>query len=362
MDSRDQRRHDFDAMRAIMMLLGIVFHACVSFTISDTAELWPYEFSKTNLVFDAVIGTLHAFRIPAFFMISGFFLTRQLTRHSEKAVMKKRFRRVFLPFVICFLFIAPIVTYGFFLLQSKLEFFTAISFKYYLHYFEWNTVHFWFLYYLIIFHVAQLGIRQIPSISRYYNTKNLKVSYVTMILFQLFVLLVFGNESVHGDYTLLPGINTLLYFFSFYIFGNQIYRHLSTFDRWIQFRKPLVIAAIIVNTSYLLLRHQTFIAGKVGVINIVESFVTVVNVNLLILATFSVFYHAFRKESPLVKLLSKSSYFIYIIHLPILIWLLWLFDGHIQNPFVFVLLLILLTTIISFSLYKLQQKYWKKLL
>ena len=362
MEFRDERRYDFDAMRGTMMLLGIVFHACVSFTISDTGDLWPYQFEQPHLIFDAVVGALHVFRIPAFFMISGFFLTRQLSRHSLKKVIQKRLQRVALPFVACFLLIAPIVTYGFFLLYTHLKAFSKVSFQYYFQEWEWNTVHFWFLYYLIIFHVFQFLLRKTPFVGQYFKSLPLYISFLVMILVQISILVLFGNESANGDYSLLPGTNSLIYFGAFYFFGNQVYYHLDTFEKWIQRSSLLYIAAIIFPTIYLLIRQQTYIGGVGGQLLIVESFATVLASNALILATFAFFRTIFSDNSKRMQYLSKASYLIYIVHLPILIWTLWLIRYWVSNPFILVFLLISITSTISLGIYQVQQKYWKSLL
>lgn len=362
MTTPDERRYDFDAMRATMMLLGIVFHACVSFIVSDTGDLWPYQSPQTNLVFDAIVGTIHAFRIPAFFMISGFFGSQQLSRHSWNRVMLKRIRRVLLPFIVCFILIAPIVKYGFFSFSVDFKPFSKESLERYFSLWQWNTVHFWFLYYLIIFHAVQLLLNKIPR--RYSSIAKLplSMSLIIMILAQIGIILFTGIESTNGDYSLTPSISSLLYFFCFYLFGNQIFYHLKTFDRWIAKARWIYIVAITVNTSYLLIRQQTFNTEMSGQILVWDSVIAAINTTLLILATFRLFHTLFREKLAVVQYFSRASYLIYIIHLPILIWTLRILAKWIENPFILAFLLIAITSLLSIILYELQQKYWKNLL
>lgn len=368
MISNDKRRYDFDAMRATMMLLGIVFHACVSFMVVDVGALWPHRAPYSNLFFDAIVGTIHAFRIPLFFMISGFFLSRQLSRHPMNKVLKKRIRRVLIPFIVCFILIAPILKYAFYALildaqpEVNIPLFSKDAFALYIYNWSWNTVHFWFLYYLIIFHVIQFLLEKIPNLTVRFSNIPLWKSYVTILIIQVTTVMVFGIESTDGHYSLVPSIGSLIYYFSFYFLGNQTYHHLPTFDSWIDKAKGIYIIAFIFCTIFLLIRLQSYNAENSSILEGLEALFAILATNSLIIGAYRFFKTFFSENTWIVSYFSRASYLIYIVHLPILVWALKILQPLIQNPFILSFLLIFITGCLSVLLFEIQQKYWKKLL
>jgi peptidoglycan/LPS O-acetylase OafA/YrhL len=99
------RRHDLDALRAFAMLLGIALHGALSFApfpwlVQDTQQHGAY------LVFFHIV---HGFRMPLFFIVSGFFTAMLWRRRGLKALLKHRARRVALPLLIGMVTIIPVL-------------------------------------------------------------------------------------------------------------------------------------------------------------------------------------------------------------------------------------------------------------
>ena len=88
-----ERRHDLDALRAIAMLLGIVLHAALSFSPIP----WTVKDSQTSEVYSVLFAALHGFRMPLFFMLSGFFTAMLWRKRGLASLIKHRFKRIFLP-------------------------------------------------------------------------------------------------------------------------------------------------------------------------------------------------------------------------------------------------------------------------
>ncbi len=98
------RRPDLDALRAGAMLLGIVLHASHSFFPS----FWMVADSRQDDVFGIVFSAIHGFRMPLFFVMSGFFSAMLLHRRGRGALVKHRFHRVFLPLLAGMFTIVPL--------------------------------------------------------------------------------------------------------------------------------------------------------------------------------------------------------------------------------------------------------------
>ena len=99
------RRSDLDALRAGAMLLGIVLHASLSFFPSN----WMVTDTRQNDIFGIVFSAIHGFRMPLFFVISGYFSAMLLHRRGRGALIKHRFLRVFLPLIVGLFTIVPLM-------------------------------------------------------------------------------------------------------------------------------------------------------------------------------------------------------------------------------------------------------------
>ena len=98
------RRSDLDALRAGAMLLGIVLHASLSFF----PAFWIVTDSRQEPGFGILFSAIHGFRMPLFFVMSGFFSAMLLHRRGWKSLVKQRFHRVFLPLLLGMVTIVPL--------------------------------------------------------------------------------------------------------------------------------------------------------------------------------------------------------------------------------------------------------------
>ncbi|MFO0905052.1 MAG: acyltransferase family protein [Pirellulales bacterium] len=92
----DARRHDLDALRAFAMLLGIGLHASLSFFRTP----WPVQDSQPNELFGLLFILVHGFRMPLFFLVSGYFTMLLFRRRGLPALLKQRFGRILVPFLL----------------------------------------------------------------------------------------------------------------------------------------------------------------------------------------------------------------------------------------------------------------------
>lgn len=99
------RRHDLDALRAAAMLLGIVLHAALAYTGGP----WMVQDTRTSGIFHLLTSAVHGFRMPLFFLLSGFFTAMLWRRRGLKATLAHRFRRVFLPLMLGMVTVVPLM-------------------------------------------------------------------------------------------------------------------------------------------------------------------------------------------------------------------------------------------------------------
>ena len=105
---RTPRRHDLDALRAIAMLLGIVIHVALSF-VPMPSEGWFVHDSRSNSGFAVVLSVIHGFRMPLFFLLSGFFTAMLWRNRGLRALLVHRAKRILLPLLVGTLTIVPLV-------------------------------------------------------------------------------------------------------------------------------------------------------------------------------------------------------------------------------------------------------------
>ncbi len=88
------RRHDLDALRAAAMLLGIVYHASLSFALGPSWMAVDVSQSGAAYVFQSWV---HGFRMPLFMVVSGYFTAMLWRQKGMKALLGHRCRRVLFP-------------------------------------------------------------------------------------------------------------------------------------------------------------------------------------------------------------------------------------------------------------------------
>lgn len=92
------RLHEMDNLRAAMMWLGVVLHAADLHTVSFAAIHWR-DPARTELA-DLLVFVIHAFRMPAFFIVAGFFVALLASRRGLPAMLRHRALRVGLPLLL----------------------------------------------------------------------------------------------------------------------------------------------------------------------------------------------------------------------------------------------------------------------
>lgn len=105
--SRPARRHDLDALRAVAMLLGIALHASLAYV---PGVPWPVHDARPAPWLGLISLGIHGFRMPLFFLLSGYFTALLWRSRGCVAMLRQRLLRVFVPLILASLTLAPIFT------------------------------------------------------------------------------------------------------------------------------------------------------------------------------------------------------------------------------------------------------------
>lgn len=92
------RLHALDNLRATMMWLGIVLHVAVNHIVGPSPL--PWRDPQRTPVADLLLAFIHAFRMPVFFIVAGFFAALLLQRRGPGGLLQHRFRRIALPLLL----------------------------------------------------------------------------------------------------------------------------------------------------------------------------------------------------------------------------------------------------------------------
>ena len=150
-----ERFHALDAARGYALLLGVVLHATMSFFF-----VIPAQDVSQSTTLGVAFYAIHTFRMTLFFLIAGFFGHLLLHRRGARGFVKDRAKRVVVPLTAGWLILAPAtiaaVIWGLTrtfpgLAESGDS--SALAPQ------GFPLVHLWFLYYLSIFYALALVLR-----------------------------------------------------------------------------------------------------------------------------------------------------------------------------------------------------------
>ncbi|MCP5111817.1 MAG: acyltransferase family protein [bacterium] len=97
------RRHDLDALRAFAMLLGIALHAALSFMDIP----WVVQDRSREPLLGLFVSAIHGFRMPLFFLLSGFFTAMLWRKRGLRALLRHRAKRIALPLALSCAILLP---------------------------------------------------------------------------------------------------------------------------------------------------------------------------------------------------------------------------------------------------------------
>lgn len=328
-----ERIYALDAVRAIMMLLGIVLHSAVTYAVADRGEEWPLkDTSATSLWMDVLSSLIHTFRMPVFFIVAGFFGALLYFERSPSVMFVNRWKRIVLPFAVFLLLLWP---------------FIALSFLYTLTAFDipipgppppqagepfdfslllpTGTFHLWFLYYLIMITIATAGLEfllnKLGNISVKLQElfgKILMYWWLRIFIWTGVVFLYFYcSDTTWADTStkFLPSIATFIFYWIFYWFGWQLFQHRDLLPTLQQGSLWMLCLA----TGIHLLQLHYSSTHQIGVVEVMA--INALTVWLFCFGIIGVFLKYFNTYSFSMRYISDASYWVYLVHLPMTIFL-----------------------------------------
>ena len=362
------RYHGLDALRGIAMLLGIVLHASLPY-IPDVAAYWPADKNSSELI-KIIFEFIHIWRMPLFFVLAGFFANLIISRKSWKAWWENRFLRIGLPIVVFFplmsLLLPWIFQYG---KTGELLFFFSL---------KGQPYHLWFLWHLMIFTILT-GIFRLPYLL---STRVLKITsknrlrFISTSLYKVKLLLasiffrsrfpigfiaicLLFNISGWGELILNPLASGI-----YFIFGYSLYKNSVLLNFMKSYWQYYLGTAIILFALYIILgifetnmpqdiynqNAETDI--KPSPIQWLQYLLKIICAVLFSYAFIGLAEGKFNSYNSKVRFISNGSYWMYLIHLPIVSFITFAMIEWPMPAIYKFLLAILVTTSICIATYK----------
>lgn len=322
---KTERIHSLDSLRAIMMILGLVFHSALTYAVSDFGEGWPIKDTEsTHLFNDLIKHLISRFRMPLFFLVAGFFGALLFYERQPLKMIKNRASRILYPFIVFLLILWPVIVFAFSYTQliftgSDNAFSETISkFSHLSILIPEKTYHLWFLYYLSLITAASviLGLifKKLPTlsteISKGFNWV-LKKPILRILIFTVitcFVYFIMGTTST-GGMSFKPNISTFTFFFFFYTVGWVLYKSKHLLNEMMRCDWICTGLGLALTLFYL------FNLTRLDDLYII--LLKSITVWLFIFGITGLFIRYGSKHSAVMRYISDASYWVYLVHLPL---------------------------------------------
>lgn len=352
-ETKQVREHHWDAIRALLMLLGIPYHVALTYQVGE-GQMWIVNAHEGVAGFTEIAGFIHIFRMPAFFVIAGYFAALLLERREPLPWLKGRFKRLGIPFLASLVLLSPILN-----MACELSNFAwPQAWASWLH----NSAesggywirHLWFLIVLLYFcciaaaftaafpqlRAAMVGAKIAQLLARHF----LLTLAVTAILIGIWEAVTIELFWAAGLATNVPQqilrIDEALKYAPYFLIGCFLARAPMLRDRLYRISPPVILLAIAATIVAMLYAKDVWPPYA--------RFLTAIAAIALTQPVIAVIKSIGDRPRPVVQELVSASFVIYLFHLPILCWLVVLMLPVALPVLLKALLVLLATTALSY--------------
>jgi len=329
-------------MRSVLMMLGVVLHSAQVFNPNFT---WLVSSPNSIALADHIVVSIHAFRMPAFFVISGFFCIFTLQKYGWQKFLRKRFIRIIVPLAVTALTLNTVQ-------QLLLNEVAGVSFDWirYLTSGGW-IFHLWFLVNLLVYFsvavaVAVFGGKLLTSSVGFLVRLLSRVHmFIVVALMPLFSIAMFAlgklGVPIYADFLGTIDAFSILRYAPYFAFGGLLAAEAELFERF-SVTNPLwsvLIIVVAVLVSGWLDSISSFFSRALSM------YLTVLISWFSVLICFAFFRSFCNQQSRVWLFLSDASYTVYLFHHSIVVAVGLFFVSRNVNAYAGLPLLIALTLV-----------------
>lgn len=334
-----ERLHALDAVRGFALLLGVVLHATMSFWPGQ--QIWIVADAERSQRLFLTFYVIHIFRMATFFFLAGFFGRMVYHRMGGGQFLLSRGKRIVLPLLIFWPIVMTLIicavtyslakAYGWPIpeqyLQNPPQPDVPLPFP---------LTHLWFLYVLIWFYAGMLLLRMpVALIDRGGHLRGfgdtviafLTRSHLAPILLAVPVALaLWANKGwfVLGgvptpDNSLIPNLQAATAYGIAFAFGWMMQRRIDLFAVWRGRWLVNIVLAIALTFGCLVLSRDLPEAAPApqGLASLVYAGAYALAMWFWIFGLTGAALAFLGRHSPAIRYLADSSYWVYLMHLPL---------------------------------------------
>jgi glucan biosynthesis protein C len=329
-----ERLHALDAVRALALILGVFFHATMSFLPGQ--QLWVVADVERSQAMGGTFFLLHIFRMSLFFFVAGLFAHLSLRKRGTRGFVIDRLKRVGVPLVagwpILFALIIAVAVWASLRMTGKLPPpFSAPDTPGF-----FPLTHLWFLYVLLWLYTLALGARWVVVRLDRSGAFRARIDWLTQLVARsyaaplvlavpLLVSLWFASPWYHyfgippADMNLIVNAQALTGFGTAFAFGWLVHRQIGLLEVWTHRWKQNLVVAVVLSIACLTLVGPTPIITPAArnATTAMYAVCYVVAIWAWTLAIVGAALRYFSNESPVRRYVADASYWIYLIHVPL---------------------------------------------
>jgi len=306
-----RRINYLDALRAGAMVVVVTWHVTALWT-----GIIPLSESTTSAIQWPL--TLSQWSLPMFFLMAGFFGGTLRAHWGAARFARNRLLRIGLPLAVCLVTVVPL-TWVLFSKYLSIEVDLVRA----------GLLHLWFLYYVLLFYGLMVVFPHVPKAAwwRQQTEALLRSSMAVPALATLTLALLFAARLVPAaPLWAIPNLSLVAFYGSFFALGAVVQGSSNGMD--LIGRRPGLSATLTLVALFptVLLRSGPINAAPGTLVGSTQGWAwTAAFCVLAWSATFTVCGLARRflsAESPAIRYVADSSYWIYLTHLPLVVLLI----------------------------------------
>lgn len=346
------------------MLLGVLLHTAMAYRVKRSSR-WVLDNEFNSVAFDFIYVFVHAFRMPLFFLIAGYFCRLMYKRVGEKEFIKKRFVRVGIPFVAGVLVLVPLVMIpiNLYILhhEQNISWKDAIKRAVVRLPGSDGVAHLWFLYVLLAVYAVTLLVMRLKQFSWFkdqsaqfvgwWKTRSFNKLYWPVLL-SIPVWLIFLNDRrLLGIKPIHNQITFLILWGYIFALGWLLHLRVDVLPVLVRNYKLLLFTGTLIACGWFYLEWTNLYDKSTGVFITFKLFAAL-QLFFLSLGVTGFFLRFFDNESRFWRYVSDASYWVYLIHIaPVTALQLSFLNSDVPGWLRFWLVLII-SALISFATYQ----------
>lgn len=333
----DVRYHYMDNLRALALLSGVILHAALSYS-PLLGSGWATADTQNSIMVDLWVWFIHTFRMPLFFLIAGFFAHYLVKKRGVGGFLKNRALRLALPFVVFWPLVSAAIIGGLVYMALTMPINTPVMdiIRLSINNPEAmngqkppiTTAHLWFIYYLFLFCLVTGLILRLSKNSWSIAKWVMKPGVLLWILPLVTALAIVTKAIPHpAPEKFMPELWGFAFFGPFFAVGYWAFRDPDFIGRCRQYWLIMLLASMVAYGAFAYLLPQPFTFVEMMNIythgpditwrHIVLSLCTGIlawHMSLLCLVAAQRFMNW---GNGVMRYVADSSYWVYIMHLPL---------------------------------------------